>query len=80
VAEEEETLLDYCFLASTTVERAIEKTEGVDALTLKCEYYESPETMQSNRPKEIKPWIYRDEAIALARLILRVAGTEAIGG
>jgi len=76
VLEEDETLLDYSFLASAEVESAFEHGEGTDALTMKFRYFESPEAMQSNSPREIKLWQYRDESIALARLILRVAGIE----
>ena len=64
-------LFNYSFLHTVKVEEASEDRE--DILTLKCSYYESPEEMK-NPPKEIKFWAYTDDAVALARLILRVAG------
>jgi len=73
MAEHGENLADYSFLYSTEVERAMETEAGDKALTLKCTYYETPEDLMNKRPKEIKLWTYRDEAIALARLILRIA-------
>jgi hypothetical protein len=51
----------------------MEAEEGDKALTLKCTYYESPDDLKNMRPKEIKLWTYQDEAIALAKLILRIA-------
>ena len=77
MAEPGENLADYSFLYSTEVERAMETEEGNKALTLKCTYYESPDDLKNKRPKEIKLWTYRDEAIALARLILKIAQPDA---
>ena len=77
MAEQGENLTDHSFLHSTEVERAMETEEGHEALTLKCTYYESPDDLKNRRPKEIKLWTYRDEAIALARLILRIAQPDA---
>jgi hypothetical protein len=77
VAEQGENLTDHSFLYSTEVERAMETEEGDKALTLKCTYYESPDDLVNKGPKEIKLWTYRDEAIALAKLILRIAQPDA---
>jgi len=77
VAEHGENLTDHSFLYSTDVERAMETEEGHEALTLKFTYYESPDDLKNKRPKEIKLWTYQDEAIALARLILRIAQPDA---
>ena len=76
MAEQGESLTDYAFLFATTVERALETGQDAKALTLQCTYFESPEDMRDNRPKEIKLWTYRDKAIALAELILRIAGPD----
>lgn len=73
MAEQDADLTGYFFLHTTTVERALEKEEGGEVLTLECMYFESAEDMRSNRPKEIKFWTYRDEALALAQLIFRMA-------
>ena len=73
MAQQDTDLTDYCLLHTTTIERAHEKAEGAEVLTLKFKYFESVEDMGSNRPKEIKLWTYRDEAVALAQLILRMA-------
>lgn len=77
MAEHSENLTDYSFLYSTEVERALETEQDDKALTLKCTYYESPADLRNKRSKEIKLWAYRDEAIALARLILRIAQPDA---
>jgi hypothetical protein len=73
MTEQGEKLMDYSFLHTTTVERAFEINAETDALTFTCTYYESPEDMQNQRSKEIRFWIYQDDAVALAELILRIA-------
>jgi hypothetical protein len=75
VADDQENLLNYSFLHTVKVEEASEDCE--DVLTLECSYYESPEEMK-NPPKKIKFWAYTDDAVALARLILRLAGETAM--
>jgi hypothetical protein len=77
VAEQGENLTDYSFLYSTEVEGAMGTEQGDKALTLKCTYYESPDDLVNKRPKEIKLWTYPDEAVALAKLILRIAQPDA---
>jgi hypothetical protein len=75
MTERNEDLRNYCFLYGTTVDRAIETGESAKVLTLTCKYFESPEDMR-NPPKEIRLWTYRDDAIALADLILRMAQSD----
>lgn len=77
MAEQGENLADYSFLYEIQVEKAKETEEGHEALTLKCTYYESPEDLLNRRPKELKLWAYRDDAVALAKLILRIAQPDA---
>jgi len=77
VSEKPENLADHSFLYGIEVEPVLETDSGHEAFTLKCTYYESPEDLLNKRPKEIKLWTYRDEAIALAKLILRIAHPDA---
>ena len=56
-------LEDFSFLQKTNVEEA-----GGDGgvLTLKCNYFESLEEMRRGKVKEMKFWMYKNEAQKLA--------------
>ncbi|WP_058188491.1 hypothetical protein [Terracidiphilus gabretensis] len=57
-------LEDFSFLQKTNVEEADGGNGGV--LTLKCNYFESLEEMRRGNIKEMKFWMYKNEAQKLA--------------
>jgi hypothetical protein len=62
-------LEDFSFLQKTNVEEA-----GGDGgvLTLKCNYFESLEEMRRGKVKEMKFWMYKNEAQKLASHLANV--------
>ena len=57
-------LEDFSFLQKTNIEEAGGSNGGV--LTLKCNYFESLEEMRRGKVKEMKFWMYKNEAQKLA--------------
>jgi hypothetical protein len=57
-------LEDFSFLHRTNIEEVSDGDGGV--LTLKCNYFESLEEMRRGKVKEMKFWMYKNEAQKLA--------------
>ena len=63
-------LEDFSFLHRTNIEEVSDGDGGV--LTLKCNYFESLEEMRRGKVKEMKFWMYKNEAQKLASHLANV--------
>ncbi|MGA2250151.1 hypothetical protein [Terracidiphilus sp.] len=63
-------LEDFLFLQKTNIEEVDEGDGGV--LTLKCNYFESLGELRRGNVKEMKFWMYKNEAQKLASLLADV--------
>jgi hypothetical protein len=73
VAEQDESLADYSFLYETKVESTEDTGGKPNLLTIECKYFETLQDLREKRLQEVKFWTYREDAMALAALLMRVA-------
>ena len=66
----EERLIDYCFLSDTRV--GVWSSEHKQ-LTVEFKYFELSEDAVAGQLKEIKFWLYADDALRLSSRLARVA-------
>jgi len=66
---------DDCFVFHSEVD-----DEKQGRLSLTCTYIESPEAVDRKELKQIRFWMYKDEAAELANIILRVASSGSAEG
>jgi hypothetical protein len=73
MAEQNESLADHSFLHETKVESTEDADGKPNLLTIECEHSETPQDLREKRLKEVKFLTYREDAMALAALLIRVA-------
>jgi hypothetical protein len=73
MSEQNESLADYSFLYETKVESTEDADGKPNLLTIECKYFETLEDPREKRLKEVKFWTYREDAMALAALLMREA-------